>query len=236
MNYYGTFFWAPTDSLSHYGIKGMKWGVRRWQNSDGSFNSAGKQRYFGDGSGENYKQKYKTAKKEYNKAFNKYYYKSHQAFSLSKKKREANQERFNEALAKAHNLNVAKQEYKTSKALEKSKKFNDSINSARKKNDTRLENKYNKKVESGKMTKEEASRRLDDFRQGTKMVETGQKKYDAVIKNYGDVRLKSLNDYSYRKTDEYKKAKKEYMNQKVSDLLYSQAYTKLKYATESNKD
>lgn len=28
--------------LSHYGIKGMKWGVRRYQNSDGTLTSAGK--------------------------------------------------------------------------------------------------------------------------------------------------------------------------------------------------
>lgn len=31
--------------LCHYGIKGMKWGVRRYQNKDGSLTSAGKIRY-----------------------------------------------------------------------------------------------------------------------------------------------------------------------------------------------
>jgi hypothetical protein len=31
--------------LSHHGIKGQKWGVRRYQNSDGSLTEAGKQRY-----------------------------------------------------------------------------------------------------------------------------------------------------------------------------------------------
>ena len=32
------------DSLAHYGIKGMKWGVRRYQNKDGSYTNAGKRR------------------------------------------------------------------------------------------------------------------------------------------------------------------------------------------------
>lgn len=33
------------DELYHYGILGMKWGVRRYQNSDGSLTEAGKSRY-----------------------------------------------------------------------------------------------------------------------------------------------------------------------------------------------
>lgn len=33
------------DELKHYGIKGMKWGVRRFQNSDGSLTSEGRKRY-----------------------------------------------------------------------------------------------------------------------------------------------------------------------------------------------
>ncbi len=35
--------------IVHYGIKGQKWGVRRWQNEDGTFNEAGKRKYFGQG-------------------------------------------------------------------------------------------------------------------------------------------------------------------------------------------
>lgn len=31
--------------LCHYGIKGMRWGVRRFQKEDGTLTSAGKQRY-----------------------------------------------------------------------------------------------------------------------------------------------------------------------------------------------
>ena len=33
------------ESLQHHGIMGMKWGVRRYQNKDGSLTGAGKKRY-----------------------------------------------------------------------------------------------------------------------------------------------------------------------------------------------
>ena len=36
--------------LKHYGIIGQKWGTRRWQNPDGTFNAEGKERYFGKSS------------------------------------------------------------------------------------------------------------------------------------------------------------------------------------------
>lgn len=36
------------NSLAHYGIRGMKWGVRRYQNKDGTLTAAGKKRYSED--------------------------------------------------------------------------------------------------------------------------------------------------------------------------------------------
>lgn len=53
MELYGYEFIRESD-LAHYGLKGMHWGTRRWQDYSGKFNEAGYQRYFGRGTGENY--------------------------------------------------------------------------------------------------------------------------------------------------------------------------------------
>ena len=49
--------------LIHHGIKGQRWGVRRYQNEDGSLTEAGKKRY----ATEEAKAEYDSAKSEYNK-------------------------------------------------------------------------------------------------------------------------------------------------------------------------
>lgn len=40
-----------SDYIAHYGVKGQKWGVRRYQYADGSLTPAGKKRYYSDSSG-----------------------------------------------------------------------------------------------------------------------------------------------------------------------------------------
>lgn len=48
--------------LAHFGIMGMKWGVRRYQNSDGSLTEAGRERYGSGRTGEVISKRAKTAK------------------------------------------------------------------------------------------------------------------------------------------------------------------------------
>ena len=48
MELYGYSFLREED-LMHHGIKGQKWGIRRFQNDDGTWTAAGKERYGDDG-------------------------------------------------------------------------------------------------------------------------------------------------------------------------------------------
>lgn len=45
MEYSGSAVYIYGDALSHHGIKGQKWGVRKYQNADGSLTAEGKRRY-----------------------------------------------------------------------------------------------------------------------------------------------------------------------------------------------
>ena len=74
------YFLTSNGELYHWGIKGQKWGVRRYQNKDGSLTKAGKKRYSDDPKVAESKAAVKQASKDrtkaladYSKAYDKYY-------------------------------------------------------------------------------------------------------------------------------------------------------------------
>ena len=52
--------------LQHYGIEGQKWGVRRFENEDGTLTEAGKQRYNKNSSNPDYTEKQRFTEKAEN--------------------------------------------------------------------------------------------------------------------------------------------------------------------------
>lgn len=128
--------------LYHHGIKGMKWGVRRFQNKNGTLTAEGKKRYFDDPELAKQKSEYKTAKanrkeaqKAYKKAYDRYSYLPTSKNRMRMEESEANLKDASSA------YNQTKLTYKTNKEVARLKDNNKTFDN-KSKHRLKLEDRY----------------------------------------------------------------------------------------------
>ena len=93
------------DEIKHHGIKGQKWGVRRYQNEDGSLTEKGKKRY---GTKEKFEKQYPEDVKQNVKATKKAVGAAEKAATAKQQNRErAKEERKREIKADRANWNTS---------------------------------------------------------------------------------------------------------------------------------
>lgn len=190
------------DYLAHHGVKGQKWGRRRYQNEDGSYKSGAQGRYDdSDGS------KPTGTRSELRRATMTggligriRYKKSHGDI------RDDRIERKQERIANKYNKKIAKSERSDQKIM-----------NARERHRVRLKQK---------------GRDVADFDEGTRYVKAGNKAYSKTISDYSAARQRAAADKSYKKSAEYKAARKAYRTQRANDLYFGKKGTKLQLAAE----
>lgn len=109
--------------LYHHGIKGQKWGERRYQNADGSYTPNAKDENGGHGryyngtadSVKNAKAAYKQAKKDYSRSYDEAYRRSHSIMNITKSGRVARDAAIDKAYNDARKVKEAKTKYKEEK-------------------------------------------------------------------------------------------------------------------------
>ena len=109
---------SSTQCLQHYGVKGMKWGVRRYQNKDGTLTAAGKKRYYDTPELNAQKAEAKAAKKARNASY-KEWSDAHERHSYipTAKNHEARDAAHTKYLADNARYNHASLKYRTNKEV-----------------------------------------------------------------------------------------------------------------------
>lgn len=157
------------DDLEHYGILGMKWGIRRYENPDGSLTEAGKRRYA----------KYERKKQRVMQ--------SGDAKKILKFRKNLTDEEFDTAMARVaktdalrYNATAAKREKQEARAAEKAAK--EQAKAERKAE--KLSEKQTK--EANKVIKEQSKERVEALKQANKksFIESGLAITGTVIAMY----------------------------------------------------
>lgn len=200
--------------LVHHGIKGQKWGVRRFQNEDGSVTPAGAERYY-------------TGKRKYDKQIRKVEKYQNKIMSAREKNRAKMMSKFDKKLAKQQ---ADLDSYKPIKNGLKDKKGRDILtkDDVKKATDALKE-----KINQTKQQQKEAAKNWDE---ASKTVEYGFNKYKQTIKSYTDaIKMEDL-DATYGYTDEYDKAVNDFIAQRRSARIYGAGQTILGYvAAEADR-
>lgn len=115
-------YYLTKDELYHHGVKGQKWGVRNYQNEDGSYKPGAEGRYNPDSSSGSSrskmldaKAKYKSSYKEYSKSYDKAINAGAYARLITKKGRAEQARREDDLYNKANAASRAREEYKQAK-------------------------------------------------------------------------------------------------------------------------
>ena len=87
------------NELYHYGIKGMKWGVRRFQNKDGSYTPAGKKRRSQEAWSDDAKEAANIKKKSVNQMSNSELRKLNERQNLERQHKQLNPNRVKRGMA-----------------------------------------------------------------------------------------------------------------------------------------
>lgn len=157
------------DDLEHYGILGMKWGIRRYENPDGSLTEAGKRRYA----------KYERKKQRVMQ--------SGDAKKILKFRKNLTDEEFDTAMARVaktdalrYNANAAKREKLEARAAEKAEK--------KQAKEQRKAEKLSEKQakEANKVIKEQSKERAEALKQANKksFIESGLAITGTIIAMY----------------------------------------------------
>ena len=108
--YYGIQDLGSSDYLAHYGVIGMKWGIRKYQNPDGSLTAKGKKRYKTTGKGK-YEYKSHSTKKYDRKLKDVAWQLKNETDSKKKAKLEAKQKEYEKRATISRELDRREQQY-----------------------------------------------------------------------------------------------------------------------------